>query len=102
MASRTELRVEFGRRRQTIATFLRWYFTRVLLMSGAVHVINPDKPVTPFKPKSGRIRSGSAPGPVCRITSLDLRLQSAGSIVLGAICVFVLSVLPGCNKKNQA
>ena len=102
MASRTELRVEFDRRRWTIAAVLRRYFSRLLLMAGAVHAIDPDKRATPCKPASGRIRSGSAPGLVCLITSLHLRLQSAGSVILGAICVFVLFVAPGCHKKNQA
>lgn len=36
------------------------------------------------------------------IRRLHLHLQRARRVILGAICVLVVSVTPGCNKKNQA
>ncbi len=102
MASRTELRVELDRRRRTLAADLRRYLACASMLAGAVHALDPDKRVTQYIATSSGIQNGSTPGPVCLVRSLHLRLQWAGCVILGAICVFVLSVALGCNKKNQA
>ena len=57
---------------------------------------------TELRVEFDRHRRTLAPGPVCQIRSLHLTLQRAGSVILRTICVFALSVAPGCNKKHQA
>ena len=102
MASRTELRVELDRCRKTLAAVLRRYLACASMLAGAVHTLDPDKRVTGYIPTSSRIQNGSTPGPICLVRSLRPRLPWGGCVMLGATCVFVLSIALGCNKKNQA
>ena len=57
---------------------------------------------TELRVKFDRSRTRSSPALVRPIRSLGLGTQAVAGIIVAAVCVFVILVALGCQKKNQA